>query len=65
MENESCMESVKKLREAMGLNRRQFCAYFNIPYRTVTDWEGGKRQMPDYLYELMVYKATSEQMISK
>ena len=30
---------IKKLREQTGMNRKQFCEYFEIPYRTVTEWE--------------------------
>ncbi len=26
---------IKKLREQTGMNRKQFCEYFEIPYRTV------------------------------
>ena len=39
-------KEVKSLRESMNMNRREFCEYFGIPYRTVTDWESGKRSMP-------------------
>lgn len=35
-------KEVKSLRESMNMNRREFCEYFDIPYRTVTDWEAGK-----------------------
>lgn len=29
-----------------GMNRKNFCKYFNIPYRTVTEWELGNRYAP-------------------
>ena len=54
---------VKELREQMGMNRRDFCAYFDIPYRTVQDWEAGKREMPDYVLRLLWYKAEMEKLI--
>ena len=53
---------VKKLRDDMGMNRAEFCEYFNIPYRTVYDWEAGKRQMPGYVLNPMKYKAKAENM---
>ena len=53
---------VKKLREEMGLNRKQFSEYFGIPYRTVQDWYMGKRRMPEYLLKLMIYKAEIERI---
>lgn len=57
-----CNDEVKIMRDSMGMNRREFCDYFEIPYRTVADWEAGKRKMPSYLYNLMVYKAKAEKM---
>ena len=56
-------EEVKKLREKMGMNRREFCDYFGIPYRTVQDWEAEKRELPDYVLRLMLYKAAIEKNI--
>ena len=53
---------IKKLRTDMGMNRKEFCDYYNIPYRTVTDWEAGKRKMPEYVLELMEFKADVEQL---
>lgn len=52
-----------KLHEDTGMNRRQFASYFEIPYRTVQDWELGNRKMPDYLLKLMKYKAEKERLI--
>lgn len=51
-----------KLRKGIGMNRREFAEYFNIPYRTVQDWELGNRQMPDYLFRLMAYKVRMEKL---
>ena len=39
----NCQQRILALREMTGLNRREFCDYFQIPYRTVTDWEHGVR----------------------
>lgn len=55
-------KEVKALRESTGLNRREFCDYFGIPYRTVTEWERGNRQMPEYVLRLMVYKIQIEKL---
>ncbi len=56
-------EEVRDLRISMGMNRREFCEYFSIPYRTMTDWEAGKRKMPEYLFKLMAYKAEIEKKV--
>ena len=52
-----------ELRESTGMTRKEFCEYFEIPYRTVQDWELGNRKMPDYLLRLMEYKIRMEQGI--
>ena len=53
-------EYLIELRKGTGMNRKEFCAYFEIPYRTMTDWELGNRTMPDYLLRLMAYKIAIE-----
>ena len=60
-ENIQSGDLVKRLREEMQLNRREFCNYFDIPYRTVQDWEAGKRVMPDYVLRLLEYKIRMDQ----
>ena len=54
-----------ELRDSTGMTRREFCEYFEIPYRTVQDWELGNRKMPEYLFRLMEYKLQMEKMIKK
>ena len=56
-------QEVRSLRDKMGMNRREFCDYYEIPYRTMVDWEAGKRKMPAYLLRLMEYKARMEKLI--
>lgn len=51
-----------ELRKSTGMNRRQFAEYFDIPYRTMQDWELGNRKMPEYLFRLMEYKVRMESM---
>ena len=52
-----------EIRKGTGMNRREFAEYFEIPYRTVQDWELGNRQMPEYLFRLMEYKIRIEKLI--
>ena len=52
----------KELRLEMNMNRTEFCEYFGIPYRTVQDWEAGKRKLPDYVLRLMRYKYETEKL---
>ena len=58
-------DDVLELRKKTGMNRKEFCAYFAIPYRTVQDWELGNRRIPEYLYSLMVYKVKNEKLDRK
>ena len=53
-------EEMKELRKTTGMNRREFCDYFQIPYATVTDWELGHRKMPEYVMRLMAYYIKAE-----
>ena len=58
-------EELKKLRESTGMNRKEFCEYFEIPYMTETDWELGNRRVPQYLLRLMAYKVEMEKLSDK
>lgn len=58
-------EELRKLRESTGMNRKEFCEYFEIPYMTGTDWELGNRKMPQYLLRLMAYKIKIEKLADK
>ena len=53
---------IKELREQTGMNRREFCDYFNIPYRTVTEWERDNRHAPEYVIRLLEYYIRSEKL---
>ena len=55
----------RKLRESTGMNRKEFCEYFEIPYMTETDWELGNRRVPQYLLRLMAYKIEIEKLANK
>ena len=56
-------EELRKLRESTGMNRKEFCEYFEIPYMTETDWELGNRRVPQYLLRLMEYKVQMEKLV--
>ena len=58
-------DKIKELRKSTGMNRKEFCKYFEIPYRTVTEWERGTRNMPDYVLRLLAYKLKMDDLIVK
>lgn len=55
-------DELTNLRESTGMNRKEFCEYFEIPYMTMTDWELGRRRVPMYLLRLMEYKVRMEEL---
>lgn len=58
-------ESIVSIRETLGMTRKQFCDYLEIPYRTIQDWELGNRHMPKYLLRLLAYRAGVEKIIKR
>ena len=52
--------TIKELRTASGMTIKAFSEYFGIPYRTVQDWEHGKRKPADYIVRLIEYKLRVE-----
>ncbi len=58
-------DELRQLRESTGMNRKEFCEYFEIPYMRETDWELGNRRAPQYLLRLMAYKIQIEKLVEK
>ena len=58
-----CKTKIKELREMTGMNRKEFCKFFNIPYRTVTEWELDNRHAPEYVLRLLEYYIRNEGLI--
>ena len=56
--------TIKELRAASGMTQKEFSDYFNIPRRSIEDWETGKRTPPEYLVDLIEYKLKAEGKIS-
>ena len=55
MSDELFSVKMEELRESTGLNRKEFCKKFEIPYRTMTEWELGHRNAPPYVLRLLSY----------
>lgn len=55
--------TIKELRTACGMTQKAFAEYFHVSKRTVESWEGGTRNAPEYLIELMEYKLRKEGLI--
>lgn len=50
----------KMIREQSGMNRKDFSDWLGIPYRTMQEWELGRRVMPEYVLRLIAYKVLNE-----
>ena len=50
----------KMIREKSGMTRTDFSAWLGIPYRTMQEWELGRRTMPEYVLSLIAYKVMNE-----
>lgn len=65
MTEESFQNRIKELRESTGLNRKEFCEKFDIPYRTVTEWELGHRNAPPYVIRLLEYYIRMQELMKE
>lgn len=53
----------KELRQQSGMTQKAFSEYFQIPKRTIEEWDRGARKCPEYLVALMEYKLIKENKI--
>ena len=65
MPDEIFSSKMKELRESTGLNRKEFCEKFDIPYRTMTEWELGHRNAPPYILKLLTYYINMQKELSE
>lgn len=47
------MSPIKEIRENTGMSRAEFSRVYNIPIRTLEDWEAGRRKCPEYVVSLL------------
>ena len=45
--------TVKEMREKVGMSQAAFALYYNIPKRTIENWESGKSKPPVYVLEML------------
>ncbi|MBP5276304.1 MAG: helix-turn-helix transcriptional regulator [Lachnospiraceae bacterium] len=65
MPDENFSSKMKELRESTGLNRKEFCEKFDIPYRTMTEWELGHRNAPPYVLKLLSYYVSMQKKLNE
>lgn len=59
------MNKIRKIRDDIGMNRREFSEHFGIPIRTIEEWEAGRRKPSDYLPRLIEYQIKYENLIEE
>ncbi len=45
--------NIRELRSQLGITQSEFAARYNIPFRTIQNWESGVRKPPVYFTELL------------
>lgn len=51
---------ITEIRALTNLNKKDFATKYNIPYRTLQNWEGGVRECPKYVLELLEFRVRNE-----
>lgn len=60
---EKQIDTLKRTREMLGMNRKEFSRYMEIPLRTIEEWEAGRRKMPEYVLRLITYYVKVQQVL--
>lgn len=55
--------TIKELRISSGMTQKTFSEYFGISKRAIEEWEGGRRNCPQYLLNLIEYKLHNEGLL--
>lgn len=50
------MMTIKEAREQIGMSRAEMSRVFEIPIRTLEDWDAGKSSPPPYVQRLIIEK---------
>lgn len=50
------MNEISKIIDKLGISRASFCRMCSIPYRTVEDWEFGRRKPRKYVIDLINFR---------
>ena len=56
-------ETIKQLRESVGMTRKEFSQHTGIAVRTLEDWEAARRTPPEYIPRLIAYQLKYEELL--
>ena len=57
--------TIKELRESIGMSRKEFSEHTCIPVRTLEDWEAARRTPPEYIPRLIAYQLKYEELVKE
>lgn len=57
--------TIKEIRALTGLSQTDFSEKYNIPKRTLQDWEYKKRTPPEYVVNLLEFKVKYDVLKNK
>mgnify|MGYP000558982007 CR=1 FL=1 len=52
--------TIHEMRTLLGDTQHEFAERYNIPFRTIQNWEGGVRQAPDYVLAMLEEKVLTD-----
>ena len=55
--------TIKELRESIGMSRKEFSEHTGVPVRTLEDWEAARRTPPEYIPRLIAYQLKYEELV--
>ena len=51
---------IREMRQKLGDTQSEFAARYNIPFRTIQNWENGVRNPPEYVMTLLEYRVKDD-----
>ena len=51
---------IREMRKLLGNTQSEFAARYNIPFRTIQNWETGKRTPPEYIINLLEHRVRED-----
>lgn len=51
---------IREARKAAGLSQSELAGHLEIPIRTLQQWEQGRRNLPDYVLKLILFKLEAD-----
>lgn len=52
--------NIREMRRRLGDTQSEFAARYNIPFRTIQNWESDIRKPPEYLVDLLEYRVQTD-----